>query len=93
MERKRISAFSVVGLILGICSVILSLIVWTIFVGFLVGVAGIAFAALGRGKDQSRVAVGGLVISIIGALLFFGWILFPTLMSYIIMPFLLAGKP
>ncbi len=72
MENKT-SGLSIASLIIGIFTLIMGLFGWTFgwgtIIGVITGIVGIILGAMGKKKDGSGVATGGLVTSIIGLVL------------------------
>lgn len=70
---NKTSGLSIASLIIGIFTLIMGLFGWTFgwgtLIGVVTGIVGIILGAMGKKKDGSGVAVGGLVTSIIGLVL------------------------
>ena len=62
--QKEVKGFSITGLVLGICSIVL--VVWF---GFILGVLAIIFSAIGLKRQRNGLALAGLITGCIGTLL------------------------
>lgn len=80
MENKS-NGLAVGGLILGIFTIVMGCLGWSFgagpMIGVLTGIIGIVLSVMGKKKQPSGVATGGLVTSIIG-------LVFCALMSIIL---------
>ena len=61
---KEAKGFSIAGLVLGICSIVL--VVWF---GFILGILAIIFSSLGLKRQRNGLALAGLITGCIGTLI------------------------
>lgn len=68
-EPKKTNVLAIVGMILGILSILINCCVAYAFVGIVLGIAGLVCSIISRKQGPSGMAVAGIVCSIIGMLI------------------------
>jgi len=79
-EKKHINdgkGLSITSMVLGICSIIFS-----VFLGFILGVLAIIFSAIGLKRKKNGFAIAGLVTGIIGVVASLIWAVAITIVAY-----------
>ena len=70
MENNKTTGISIAGLVLGIISLLCGCLAFAVsglvWLGLICGIVGIILSVIGRKKDHSGAALGGLITSIIG---------------------------
>lgn len=78
-NNQQSKGLSIASMVLGICSVVLFL-----WLGFILGLLAIIFAAIELRRNKNGMAVAGLVTGIVGAVLslIVGFFFFLSVLSY-----------
>lgn len=69
MEEKKSNGFAIASLVLGIVSIVFSLIGLSFPFGLIIGIVGIVLGVMAKKKNPTGMATAGLVLSIIGTIL------------------------